>query len=101
MSDNEERGWRHKHWSERSMAARMKIVGAGLVLVPALFALFAAVTMWLWNWLMPELFKLPEIGFWQAVGILVLSRILFRGGGGHRMGRHRWNRARIQDKMAD
>jgi hypothetical protein len=35
----------------------------------------------LWNWLMPAIFKLPSIGFWQAVGLLVLSWILFGGFG--------------------
>jgi lipopolysaccharide export LptBFGC system permease protein LptF len=59
----------------------------------ALFALLAAavfslVTMSLWNWLMPALFGLRAITFWQALGLLVLSRILlggFRGRPGHAM----------------
>ena len=34
--------------------------------------------MWLWNWLMPVIFKLPEITFLQAVGLNVLSSILFK-----------------------
>jgi hypothetical protein len=41
--------------------------------------------MWLWNWLMPVLFGLHAINFWQALGIVVLSKILFgsfRGGHG-------------------
>lgn len=59
----------------------------------AVFALLAAavlslVTMSLWNWLMPALFGLRAITFWQALGVLVLSRILlggFRGRPGHSM----------------
>ena len=46
----------------------------------------------LWNWLMPEIFGFHTIGFWQALGLFVLSRILFggfRGGHGHRFGRRR------------
>jgi hypothetical protein len=35
----------------------------------------------LWNWLMPAIFKLPSIGFWQAFGLLLLSWILFGGFG--------------------
>lgn len=58
-----------------------------------LFALLAAavlslVTMSLWNWLMPALFGLRAITFWQALGMLLLSRILlggFRGRAGHSM----------------
>jgi len=59
----------------------------------ALIALLAAtvfswVTMSLWNWLMPALFGLRAISFWQALGLLVLSRVLlggFRGRPGHAM----------------
>ena len=34
--------------------------------------------MILWNWLMPSIFGLPEIGFWQACGFQILSIILFK-----------------------
>jgi len=34
--------------------------------------------MLLWNWLMPIIFGLPEITFWQAIGLNVLSTILFK-----------------------
>lgn len=37
--------------------------------------------MWLWNWLMPALFGLPALGFGQALGLLVLSRLLLGGFG--------------------
>lgn len=35
----------------------------------------------LWNWLMPSLFGWRLITFWQALGLLVLCRILFGGHG--------------------
>ena len=35
-------------------------------------------TMLLWNWLMPDLFSLPYITFWQACGINLLASILFK-----------------------
>jgi hypothetical protein len=35
--------------------------------------------MLLWNWLMPQLFNLPEIGFWQAVGLNFMCSIMFKG----------------------
>jgi len=38
------------------------------------------VIMLLWNWLMPDLFGLSTINYWQAVGLLILSKILFSGG---------------------
>ena len=33
---------------------------------------------WLWNWLMPELFGLQAITFWQALGVALLSSCLFK-----------------------
>ncbi|MDR2121784.1 MAG: hypothetical protein LBP34_01540 [Flavobacteriaceae bacterium] len=41
----------------------------------------------LWNWLMPDIFGLAVINFWQALGLLVLFRLLF-GSFGHKPGRH-------------
>jgi hypothetical protein len=45
---------------------------------------FGGIVMLLWNALMPELFHLPIISFWQALGLLLLTKILFSGfrGGG-------------------
>jgi hypothetical protein len=37
----------------------------------------------LWNWLLPPLFGFPQVTFWQALGLLVLARILFGRLGGH------------------
>lgn len=36
--------------------------------------------MWLWDWLMPAIFGLKTITFWQAIGIAALSWLIFRGG---------------------
>lgn len=35
-------------------------------------------TMLLWDWLMPEIFGLKEITLFQALGLNVLSAILFK-----------------------
>jgi hypothetical protein len=40
--------------------------------------LFGAPLMVLWNWLIPTIFGLPEIGFWQACGLQLLATILFK-----------------------
>ena len=48
----------------------------------AMFALVTAIVMWLWNALLPEIIGVKSIGFWQAMGILVLCKILFGGFGG-------------------
>ena len=40
-------------------------------------ALFVVPSWFLWNWLMPEIFGLPEIGFIECFGMLLLARMLF------------------------
>lgn len=45
-------------------------------------AAFGWVTQLLWNWIVPALFAGPLISFWQALGLLALSKILFSGFGG-------------------
>ena len=44
-----------------------------------LLAVFGFVVMALWNWLTPPIFGLRAITYWQAVGLLILSKILFGG----------------------
>jgi hypothetical protein len=58
-----------------------KYAGFGVLGVAAVF-LFTFVVMWLWNWLVPDLFNGPVLGYWQTLGLLVLSKILFSGIGG-------------------
>jgi hypothetical protein len=61
----------------------------------------------LWNWLMPELFGLPQIGYWQAVGILALCHLLFKSHSSHHRGdkghedRHRNGsfKAKVQERL--
>ena len=66
---------------------------AALVIAPfaiaAIVAIGGGVVMYLWNWLMPTLFGLSPVTFWQAFGLLALCRILFGGMGGRRGGMHR------------
>ena len=53
-----------------------------------LFFLAGYVLMLLWNWLMPQLFGVPTVTYWQAVGILILAKMLFGFGGGNGPGKH-------------
>ena len=48
----------------------------GLLILAVL--LFGGPLMILWDWLMPTLFGLPEITFWQACGLQLLATILFK-----------------------
>jgi uncharacterized membrane protein YgcG len=45
------------------------------------------VVQWLWNWLLPDIFGLRRVTFWEALGLLALCRILF-GGFGKGAGSH-------------
>ena len=54
----------------------------------------------LWNWLLPQVFGWRQITFWQALGLLVLCRILFGGLGRHGYSRSGFRR-RIEERMAD
>jgi hypothetical protein len=75
----------------------LKVAGA-LIFIPGLLILGTWVTMLLWNALMPVLFGLSVISFWQSMGILVLAKILF---GGHHGGRgHFPRKPRFKDREA-
>lgn len=51
----------------------------GFILIVAIVSLILALpTMLLWNWLMPILFGLTKITFWQALGINIFTGILFK-----------------------
>ena len=56
--------------------------------------------MHLWNWLLPALFGWYQIAFWQALGLLLLCRILFGGWGGSGGGKGHM-RHRIRERMAE
>lgn len=89
-----------------------------MIFIPFFFVGMAALVIWvvmlLWNWLMPMLFDLSCITFWEAAGILLLSKILFGGFGGskhkchcqqNRTGgwkdkfKHKWGHLSDEDKQ--
>ena len=55
------------------------VVIFGVIFISLLFApLFAWIVMLLWNWLMPIIFLLPKVTFWQSWGLVILFGLLFR-----------------------
>lgn len=54
------------------------MIGGFILIVAGLSAL----VMWLWNATLPDLLGINEISYWQALGLLVLCKILFGGFGG-------------------
>lgn len=80
-------------------------------------AVKGALVMFLWNALIPHLFQGPTLDYLQAIGLMVLAKLLvgfggggFRsfGGGRHRFGRHgfgghdrHWMRGKFCPTMTD
>ena len=71
-------------WILRGLKFVLFIIVAALVL--------GYVVMHLWNWLLPAVFGWHVINYWQALGILALTRLLFGGFRGHRGGGMHWRR---------
>lgn len=74
-----------------------------ILIIPIIIAAVTFATMSLWNWLVPALFSGPVITFWQTLGLLILSKILFGGFRGRHQHhgppwRHHWRR-RMEEKM--
>ena len=54
------------------------------ILVAAVVLLLGGVVMLLWNAILPGVIHVGELSYWQAVGLLVLSKLIFGGFHGHR-----------------
>jgi hypothetical protein len=59
-------------------------------------AVLSIAVMSLWNWLMPVLFGWHQIRFWQALGLLILSKILFGSLRGPRGPHMHWRRRMME-----
>ena len=70
--------------------------GLFFLFVPLLIAALGGAVMALWNAILPEVVDAKPLSYWQALGLLLLSRILFGGfrfgGGGPPWGRKRRGR---------
>ena len=76
------------------------IAPLALVGILLLVAIGGTIVMLLWNGLLPALFGWPPLTFGQALGLLVLCRILFGGSGSHR-GFRSCLRHRIRERCGD
>ena len=65
----------------RSRLGILKFILLGIIFITAL----GFIVMTLWNCLIPELFHGPVVTFWQALGLLLLGKLLF-GWHGHQHG---------------
>jgi hypothetical protein len=73
------------------------IVPAAILAMVLFTYIGGEIVLHLWNWLLPSLFGWRQITFWQALGILVLCRVLFGGLGSHGSGRPGFRR-RMQER---
>lgn len=82
-------------------------VAKGAVTIVVILAVLGFVAMSLWNWLVPPLFAGPTVTYWQALGLLVLSRLFFVGLRPHGHGpfahschheRARWNQMTPEER---
>ncbi len=63
----------------------------GVIFVALAVIVFGYVAMHLWNWLVPSLFHGPVIDFYEAIGLIILSKLFFGGfHGGRCCGRGGW-----------
>ena len=79
----------------------LRIIGMAFigVVFAVLFAfVFGLVVKLLWNWLMPAIFGLPLISYWQAFGIVILAKLLFGAFGPHHRNSHNHFSRKIRDK---
>jgi hypothetical protein len=93
MSDN--------HFTPRTMRRK----GGKVVLFALAFAgiglLMGAAVMWLWNNILPGVTGVGTLTYWQAVGLLVLCRLLFGGFRGRPGGKRRANMRKGWMHMSD
>ena len=68
--------------SRRGLRIILMFLG-GLILAGFFALIFGWLVELLWNWLMPNLFNLKGITYWQAVGIMLLAKLIFGGLGRH------------------
>ncbi len=73
----------HNCCSGKSILHIIGMVLVGIAIAAVMGLLLGVVVMWLWNWLMPAIFGLGAITFWQAWGLVVLSHILFKSHAHH------------------
>lgn len=101
MTDEKKRHY-HKKWEDFSIGVKVLIIIGGIIAGTGLLILCGFVVMWLWNALMPKIFGLPTIGFWEAWGLFILAHILFgRMGGSGNNRSERGRKRKLRDKIRD
>ncbi len=66
------------------------MIPIGILAIALFLLVFGGAVMLLWNNVLVQVVHVSVISFKQALGILILSKILFGGFRGAHWGRHRW-----------
>ncbi len=78
-----------KNYSDKCIS-RGKIIVihvlAGILMAFIFGLIFGYFVMLLWNSLMPDIFALKEVTYWQGVGLVIMFRLLLGSHGYHKQG---------------
>lgn len=91
--------FKHKTRTKRFVIIAGWIV-VGILAATGFAFLLGYIIMVLWNWLMPDIFGLVEIGYWQAVGLIIFAKIIFGGFGPHKKHPKSSNEGRFTKKTS-
>jgi len=83
--------WMNRHESKANKAGKILLIIAGFIVLAFLFGYGF---MLLWNVTMAEIFGLPVITYWQAIGLFLLAKLIFGFGGGKHSTHSKHNRKR-------
>jgi hypothetical protein len=79
-----------------------KILFLVLIIAPLAIFIVGSIVMLLWNNTLVPVLGVQTVSFWQALGILVLSKILFSSfSGGNRHRRGNWKQRMMWGSMTD
>jgi predicted membrane chloride channel (bestrophin family) len=93
-----------RDWWIRRPLARVGLIVGGVILAAVLAFVFGLVVMLLWNWIMPTVFGLKTLTYWQSWGLVLLAHILFKAVGARDHGPHRAEEAwkqRFRERFRD
>jgi hypothetical protein len=81
-----------RRWKEMSAGKRVLVIAGWIAMIAGALAVAGLVVMLLWNRVMSGVLGLPALGFWDALGLFVLAKLLLGGRPGAFIGKMRMRR---------
>lgn len=91
----------HDHFKHSRPWLIIPLFFGGIIIAIILAFIFGYFVMILWNWLMPVIFGLAKITFWQAWGLILLAHILFKFNPIHHAHKHHKYKHFDRDKFRE